>query len=391
MERISIQDLASSVLPAKRGLKKKDAERFATTLFDVVKDGLAVDHVVKIKGLGTFKLIDIDARESIDVNTGERVVIESHGRITFTPDTTMKEVVNRPFSQFETVVLNDGVEFDDSPVLEDETEMDADEDEVVGTIQEEVIKEEPVIAETQVTTEEPEPEPEPEEEQPAALLEFCDMNEEVPPVEETEEQAQDQEPEQEQDDSMDMLSDTKTRIPLIWWFVLLAACIGSFVGGYYFGKQSGTQRPVAEPETVSTITGTTKTDTIAKADTIVKADTIAKPDTMAPIVKKEEVPVAKPAVEPVKPQAEESTVHDKYALKDARVRTGAYRIVGTDYEVKVKAGETVARVAKRTLGPDMECYIEVYNDITSKTMLKEGQTLKIPKLEVKKKKTLTKE
>ena len=165
---------------------------------------------------------------------------------------------------------------------------------------------------------------------------------------------------------------------------MLAACIGSFAGGYYLGKQSDKQElqsPIDEIEEVSPVTDTTKTDTIAKADTLVT------------ITKEVEEPVAQTPEEPAPKQTEEVVNHRTYALKDARVRTGAYRIVGTDSEVTVRAGETVARVAKRTLGPGMECYIEVYNDITSKTVLKEGQTLKIPKLEAKKikKKTLTKE
>jgi hypothetical protein len=87
---------------------------------------------------------------------------------------------------------------------------------------------------------------------------------------------------------------------------------------------------------------------------------------------------------------QETVTSDKYEQMDARVRTGYYRIVGTDYEEKVRAGETTARIAKRTLGPDMECYIEVYNGLTSSSVLKEGQTVKIPKLEVKKKKKLNK-
>ena len=113
MERIPIQDLAA-ILVTKSGLKKKDAERFAMLIFEVVKDGLATDRLVKVKGLGTFKVIDIESRESVDVNTGERVLIEGHDKITFIPDATMKELVNKPFSQFETVVLNEGVVFDDT-------------------------------------------------------------------------------------------------------------------------------------------------------------------------------------------------------------------------------------------------------------------------------------
>lgn len=390
MERISIQDLALSVLPSKRGMKKKDAERFATTLFEVVKEGLASDRVVKIKGLGTFKMIDIDARESINVNTGERVVIESHDRITFTPDSTMKEVVNRPFSQFETVVLNDDVEFDDSPVLEGESELEPEEDEMENFVQNEVTEEKQEALEPESIPEPIEPQEPDVPQEPIEKLEPEVPQEpiEIPEPEAPQEPTEISEPAEEepaaQMELFDKAEDVKRKIPLKWWFIMLAACIGSFAGGYYLGKQSDKQElqsPIDEIEEVSPVTDTTKTDTIAKADTLVT------------IAKEVEEPVAQTPVEPAPIQTEEVVNYRTYALKDARVRTGAYRIVGTDSEVTVRAGETVARVAKRTLGPGMECYIEVYNDITSKTVLKEGQILKIPKLEAKKikKKTLTKE
>ena len=390
MERISIQDLALSVLPSKRGMKKKDAERFATTLFEVVKEGLASDRVVKIKGLGTFKMIDIDARESINVNTGERVVIESHDRITFTPDSTMKEVVNRPFSQFETVVLNDDVEFDDSPVLEGESELEPEEDEMENFVQNEVTEEKQEAVEPESIPEPTEPQELTEPQEPTESQEPTEPQEpvEIPEPEVPQEPIEISEPAEEESaaqlELFDQTEDVRRKIPLKWWFILLAACIGSFAGGYYLGKQSDKQElqsPIDEIEEVSPVTDTTKTDMIAKADTLVT------------ITKEVEEPVAQTPEEPAPIQTEEVVNHRTYALKDARVRTGAYRIVGTDSEVTVRAGETVARVAKRTLGPGMECYIEVYNDITSKTVLKEGQTLKIPKLEAKKikKKTLTKE
>ena len=390
MERISIQDLALSVLPSKRGMKKKDAERFATTLFEVVKEGLASDRVVKIKGLGTFKMIDIDARESINVNTGERVVIESHDRITFTPDSTMKEVVNRPFSQFETVVLNDDVEFDDSPVLEGESELEPEEDEMENFVQNEVTEEKQEAIEPESIPEPTEPQEQTEPQEPTESQEPTEPQEpvEILEPEVPQEPVEISEPAEEEPaaqlELFGQTEDVRRKIPFKWWFILLAACIGSFAGGYYLGKQSDKQElqsPIDEIEEVSPVTDTTKTDTIAKADTLVT------------IAKEVEEPVAQTPVEPAPIQTEEVVNHRTYALKDARVRTGAYRIVGTDSEVTVRAGETVARVAKRTLGPGMECYIEVYNDITSKTVLKEGQTLKIPKLEAKKikKKTLTKE
>ena len=126
MGKISIQDL-SSVLVEKRGLSKKEASNFISEMFDIVQQELEKDKLVKIKGLGTFKIIDVDDRESVNVNTGERVLIEGHGKITFTPDSLMKELVNKPFSQFETVVLNDGVEFEE-PKEEVAEPQDADPD-----------------------------------------------------------------------------------------------------------------------------------------------------------------------------------------------------------------------------------------------------------------------
>ena len=118
MGKLSIDELAA-VLVEKNGLQKQTAQNFVTSIFDVIKDGIEKDRLVKVKGLGTFKVIGVDARESVNVNTGERVLIDSHSKISFTADAMMKELVNKPFSGFETVVLNEGVEFDDMPVSSD--------------------------------------------------------------------------------------------------------------------------------------------------------------------------------------------------------------------------------------------------------------------------------
>lgn len=112
MAKITIQGIADSVI-GKHGLSRNDAEVFVTSFFDLINEGLHSDKAVKVKGLGTFKVIDVRERESVNVNTGERVVIESHGKITFTPDPVMRDLVNKPFAQFETVVLNDGVDLED--------------------------------------------------------------------------------------------------------------------------------------------------------------------------------------------------------------------------------------------------------------------------------------
>ena len=105
--KVLLQDLAQS-LATKRNLKSKDAETFLKAFFETISDGILQDSIVKIKGLGTFKMIEVQNRESVNVNTGERIVIPGHSKISFTPDTELKEQVNKPFALFQTVVINDG-------------------------------------------------------------------------------------------------------------------------------------------------------------------------------------------------------------------------------------------------------------------------------------------
>ena len=112
MAKVSIQDIAKAIVN-KHGLSQSEAENFVTVLFDVLNEGLHKEKIVKVKGLGTFKVIDVRERESVNVNTGERVLIDSHGKITFTPDPVMRDLVNKPFAQFETVILNDGVDLEE--------------------------------------------------------------------------------------------------------------------------------------------------------------------------------------------------------------------------------------------------------------------------------------
>ena len=149
MAKMTIQDIAK-VLVEKNKLPQAEAEAFVAAIFDVVEAGIERDKLVKIKGLGTFKVVTVDARESVNVNTGERVIIDSHDKITFTPDAMMKELVNKPFSSFETVVLNEGVEFEDMPVQEDneQTEVSTADEETPKTVeQEEVVAEMPKTVE----------------------------------------------------------------------------------------------------------------------------------------------------------------------------------------------------------------------------------------------------
>lgn len=147
-EKLYIQDIIDS-LAEKQGIKRADAETFVKSIFDIIKDALITDKIVKIKGLGTFKLTEVDSRESVNINTGERIRIESHTKISFIPDMQMRDLINKPFSHFETVVLNEGVNFEDMSVVTDDEEKE-DTDEPSGPsqkIQEETSVEKPVIPE----------------------------------------------------------------------------------------------------------------------------------------------------------------------------------------------------------------------------------------------------
>lgn len=141
-EKITLQDLIN-LFSEKQGMNKKDAELFVRSMFDLIEEALATEKYVKVKGLGTFKLTEVDSRESVNVNTGERIEIQGHTKVSFTSDTTMKDLINKPFAHFETVVLNDGVELEDTPI---ETPETPEQEEVVQEIKTEEV---PIIEETQ--------------------------------------------------------------------------------------------------------------------------------------------------------------------------------------------------------------------------------------------------
>lgn len=146
MGKISIQELAN-VLVERRKMNRRDASLFVSAMFDIVQQRLETDKLVKVKGLGTFKIIDVEDRESVNVNTGERVLIEGHGKITFVPDALLKELVNKPFAQFETVVLNDGVDFDDvDTTTTDAPEPEVDSEPIVEPEPEPVVEPKPIVA-----------------------------------------------------------------------------------------------------------------------------------------------------------------------------------------------------------------------------------------------------
>lgn len=462
MGKVSIQELAA-LLVDRAGLNKKEATTFIGAIFDLVQQALETEKIVKIKGLGTFKIIDVDDRESVNVNTGERVLIEGHGKITFAPDSIIKELVNKPFSQFDTVVLNDGVDFDDD--LPPESPQNS--EPVMQPVIEPVLKPvvEPVSQPIVKPASQPEPEPAPvfqtkvsqEEPTEMPLVDFVDERQaeenlsesEAPsgdlpkseaasvafktPEPESEPQAAPEtQPESESENSEDELEresqeeveeeteEVEERFGVNKWLLALLACIlgiiiGYFIGNYFpmnsnqGGEEAKVEKVVPAKKTVVTPTVTPEAVTPAEnadetAEEAKQPEPEPKPE-VKPEVKPEPKPEIKPEAkaapkpvtkpEPKAPKAEEKKSAakepapeklDKYSAMDARVRTGAYRIVGTEKVVKVKEGDNIRKISNRVLGPDMECYLEVYNGMKTSTPLKVGQEIKVPKLQLKKKK-----
>ena len=180
-ERLTIQDLID-LLAAKHSMTKKDAEAFVKEFFLLIEQALENEKTVKIKGLGTFKLVDVDSRESVNVNTGERFQIKGHTKVSFTPDTTLRDTINKPFAHFETVVLNEGTVLEDTPMEESDEEEASVADSEAEMVDSEVTEDKNTDEDTQeeIQPEEPAIE-EPATEAVAAVKgEETDTNETVP-------------------------------------------------------------------------------------------------------------------------------------------------------------------------------------------------------------------
>ncbi len=394
MGKLTIQEVAK-VLVEKNGLDPKDASHFASEFFALILQQLQQDDQVKIKGLGTFKIINVEARESVSVQTGERVVIDSHSKVTFTPDTVMKELVNKPFSQFETVVLNDGVEFADlkdekdaaveekeetveeqqpvvAPIIEDEPATVAEEPVVAPVIEDEPAA---VIEEPTAVIEEPAAAPVVEEE-PAAAPVIAEPA--AAPV------AEEVVAEREQPVTTVTFDDGEDNEHPWWrWILTILGIAALMLLAAYGGYEYGRRQAVAVPDPIvvkDTVYMAEMADSALLTGEEVEQPVAVQPETVqeAPQPVKEQ---AQPAKEQAKPAAEN---FDKYAAMDERVRLGAYRIVGTLREVTVEPGQTFYSICRAHLGPDMQCYVEVYNGLPKNPTIKVGQVIKIPKLESKK-------
>ncbi|MCK8623474.1 HU family DNA-binding protein [Prevotella sp. E13-27] len=403
MAKFGVQELAT-ILVNKGGLSNDEAVSFVNAFFDLIQEGMNIDEIVKVKGLGTFKLVNVEARESVNVNTGERVLIDSHAKISFTPDTTMKDIVNKPFSSFETVILNEGVTFDDmNPVVATESDIESEDAaeyetevytepeapeapvEEVETSTEEIVTSDTV---DETAIEEPQQVEQQEETTTTAddnseMIEIAE--EEVPASDDTEvvTDSDDNIDNTDNTDNTDISNDNKSWV--IYGAVVAALLVG-FIAGVFLSDNvknliNSQKEDVVEQELVPSDEKQHKDSMIIAAtndSAAAKKDSVFKDSVQAVKAEPQTTEAAKTNVVESEPE------YKKYEQMDSRVRYGAYYIMGTASVVKTKKDDTSDRLSRRYLGEGMACYIEVYNGITASSVLPEGQDIKIPKLEWKK-------
>ena len=496
MSKFSLNTLGK-LLADKSGLSQVEAELFIRKMFDVCNQGLDADKQVKIKWLGTFKVQATKDRESINVNTGERFTIEGRDKLTFTPDNILKEIVNKPFAQFETVVVNDGVDFDeidekfgeeqteDAPaqvidfldeketttpnpevvVIGSEKEKEA-EDELAKQIAIEQAKLERLkqaqLEQERIQKEKLEKEKQEQERLEQERLEQERLEQERLEQERLEQErreqerleqerleqerleqerfeqerleqeklelAQQQQPlkavvepavpasdESEEEEEEEESSNSHHIVIPRYLVVAVCLIVVALIGGmgwfaFNYGQMTAQRdhlamqlnqyhqtpakkvpaKPAAAPlSQEQKLRQKAMEDSIRMAKTaeaVKLAEKSDKESASAEKAKQTEAKAKAEAKEKAKDKTEEkaaSKIASSQYDKDARVRTGAYRIIGVAQTVTVGAGQTLEQISTRYLGSGMECYVEALNGTST---VKAGQKIKIPKLELKKKK-----
>lgn len=463
MSKFSLNTLGK-LLADKSGLSQVEAELFIRKMFDVCNQGLDADKQVKIKWLGTFKVQATKDRESINVNTGERFTIEGRDKLTFTPDNILKEIVNKPFAQFETVVVNDGVDFDeiDEKFGEEQTEdapaqvidfLDEektatpnpevvvngsekekekeDEDELAKQIAIEQAKLERLkqaqLEQERIQKEKLEKEKQEQERLEQERLEQERLEQErleqeklelaqhqqalkavVEPAVPASDESEEEEEEEESSNSHHIVIPRYLVVAVCLIVVALIGGMGWFAFNY--GQMTAQRdhlamqlnqyhqapakkvpaKPAAAPlSQEQKLRQKAMEDSIRMAKTaeaVKLADNSDEESANAEKAKQTEAKAKAEAKEKAKDKVEEkatSKIASSQYDKDARVRTGAYRIIGVAQTVTVGAGQTLEQISTRYLGSGMECYVEALNGTST---VKAGQKIKIPKLELKKKK-----
>ena len=381
-------------LSERYGLSLSDASDFIGAMFDVVNEELDdTDSSVKIKGFGTFKVSAVSARASVDVNTGERIIIDGRNKISFTPEVLLRDRVNRPFVQFETVVLNDGVDFS-----EIDDEMDELSDSVIET------ETQGVQLSPTAPTDQPTDQPSPSE--PASKVvnteEHRDMARRLmapksEPIDDDNNKADEEKSANDIDESDDegiVVGGCKQRSPRMMYVLTIASfviLVSIGIGMYFLYQRIEEKNHVidrletrlyAQQDTVVAVEPQcVVSDTIASNDALKAADAhtaenIKKEKKDSVRASNSKAATGSTAVMSAAPTA---TTPSDYNY-DVRVRTGAYIIVGVAKVVTVQPGQSLASISKAYLGEGMECYVEVLNNCHT---VKAGDKLKIPEVKLK--------
>ena len=372
MAKTALQLIADAVAK-KHKITVKEAERFVSSMFDVMNEGLKTDKLVKVKGLGTFKVQAVKPRESVNVNTGERVLIEGHDKVSFTPDTTMKELVNKPFALFETVVLNDGVDFADLESKPDDEEKKETKEAITTEISDEKPSEEMPQLSAEVPMAAIEPKEEVAEEREEGQKEIVKEKEIFMEVEAEAVEKQSETVKVQSETVLEKQPETVSEMPKaaassaektkkINWMLWVYIAVGIVAVMYFFGYKFGKDAALRDNKEV--VRAQTK-DSLA-----VKTKKAAKKPTV-----KIEKPVAKVA-QPVVDEADKF----RQLSSDRRIRYGAYDIIGIEKTVVLKRGQTMQSYSRRALGPDMVAYFQVLNNATT---MSAGDTMKVPKVELR--------
>ena len=439
MAKTALQLIADTVAK-KHKITVKDAEKFVSAMFDVMNEGLKTDKLVKVKGLGTFKVQAVKPRESVNVNTGERVLIEGHDKVSFTPDATMKELVNKPFAQFETVVLNDGVDFTDidskyenEAALEnaDETTVSANnaaipDTKVVSSNEEETTdstnetangaQETTIEQYTSTVKDSVETVSEPEKDHEIVVdKQEVAIETEAEPIKNTSETTE-EEPIPLVETQPENIAEEPTvtaEMPVTTEQKLESA--------NQTQPENIVKVPIATPETPVT-TEQKQEETAEKPkkinwlmwsaigffviaimyffgyksgkDAALRDNTVAvsaqpksKPTAKAKQTKQHSsAKVAQTTTKQIQPTPKQvqSPIDDTEKFKqlsnDKRIRYGAYDIIGIEKVVVLKKGQTMQSYSRKALGPDMVAYFQVLNNATT---MAAGDTMKVPKVELR--------
>lgn len=381
-EKVFIQNIAD-LLAEDKGISRQEAEAFIKAMFDLTKEALGSDQYIKVKGLGTFKLIKVNSRESININTGDRFIIPGHTKVSFTPDSTLRDLINKPFAHFETVVLNDDTVLEDTVTDEEGEDENTDPEEETYNSNMDLKNREPQTE--QLST-------------PGSTIREKTVSGTLPINKDVEEKAlivadsfnknnppEISRPVKDNIKSPDMNQEEKQALP--YFIAVIAIIIVMLSGTIIYIYKPGlllSMLPESKNKTemgADTLGGTNSKEFI-RAVAVTPKDTISDKDTLPVADKQKELPFEKILKEVRKERIEKKTAK----LEPVHADSMNYQIAGTKTTYTLKPGETLIMVSKRFYGTkDLWPYIAKHNCdiIKDPDKVPFGTTIKVPELKIK--------